>query len=529
MGTQRRVRALLVVPWGLATALFAVGCGGGGGGSAALPPTLGSSAPSSAPIAPASVSFSVEIPAASPSATVRQPRYVSAGTKSAVIGYNGTRQIVNCTTTCAATLQVPSGQETFTAALYDGPNGMGHVLAQGQTVAQIAAGQVNNVQITFDGLVASVAVALGSASITAGTPATIPVIVTAKDAAGYTIVGSAPFSSPITLNDDDSSGATTLSTTSLASPGGATLSYNGSGDGGVVNVSASISGASISAAPASLTIAGKAKGKATPAPVSTALPTTAPTAVPAPLPTATPTIAPTVSPVPASSGTVLWKLGDPTLGQYVLPQASDGQCGTQSISGATVSFLMSENGTACYRDQINPEVNGNNQILTDGQQYTWTFHYIDGSASDAAPGMGYDQDARSLLWQIHAYNGSNVCTALGFDNGGTIGAPQQWNFANSCTGLINWRGTYTPGEQDDWEIQALISSTSAGWVKLYRNGTLVYSGTGPNYSGGTGGPWWNFGPYKWRWELQSGIGDLGNVTTMSTVGATFSNMVLTTP
>jgi hypothetical protein len=203
----------------------------------------------------------------------------------------------------------------------------------------------------------------------------------------------------------------------------------------------------------------------------------------------------------------------------------DGQCGTQSVSGASVALQMSTNGTACYRDQIMPSPDGSSvQQLVDGQQYTWTFHY-----ADSPIGMGYDQDARSLIWQIHAYNGSNVCTALGFDNSGNIGAAQVWNFANDCNGGINWRGAYTPGEVDDWKISALVSSTSAGWVKLYRNGTLVYSGSGPNYSGGTGGPWWNFGPYKWRWSLASGIGNLGNVTTMSTVGSTFSNVTLTTP
>lgn len=278
MRTQRRVRDFVVLSCCLVTALFAAGCGGGGGGSAALPPTPGGApGATNAPSVPASVNFTVEIPSASTSATTRRPRYVSAGTKSATITYNGTNQTVNCGTSCVATLQVPSGPVTFVAALYDGQNGAGNLLAQGQTQAVISPGAVNSVQITFDGLVATVGLALGSTDVPAGTPASIPIIVTPKDAAGFTIVGSQAFSAPITLSDDDTSGTTSLSTTSISSPGSSTtLTYNGGGSGGTIHVSASVSGTSIASAPVALTI--DARRRATPPP--TAPPTPAPTPVP---------------------------------------------------------------------------------------------------------------------------------------------------------------------------------------------------------------------------------------------------------
>ena len=166
--------------------------------------------------------------------------------------------------------------------------------------------------------------------------------------------------------------------------------------------------------------------------------------------------------------------------------------------------------------------------MTDGQQYTWTFDYIDGNRSGAAPGMGYDQDARSLIWQIHPYGGGNPCTGLNFDNGGSVGAAQEWAITN-CNGNV-WTGSYTPQETDHWVISVLISQTSSGYIKAYRNGTYLGQWSGATYnnntgtSPGSGNLWFNFGPYKWRWELANAGG-----STMTQVNATINNMTLTTP
>ncbi len=85
-----------------------------------------------------------------------------------------------------------------------------------------------------------------------------------------------------------------------------------------------------------------------------------------------------------------------------------------------------------------------------------------------------------------------------------------------------WTGTYTPGETDSFKIVARISEGSTGLTQLYRNGSLVASVSGANYHNSSGNPWWNFGPYKWRWELSGGGG-----STMTKINATINNMTLT--
>ena len=200
------------------------------------------------------------------------------------------------------------------------------------------------------------------------------------------------------------------------------------------------------------------------------------------------------------------------------------QCGNPVQSGASFSFNLVQNGTNCGRNQANPvDASGNMIRLTDGAQYTWTFHYVDGTQTGAAPGMGFDADARSLILQVHPNGGGNACFQLGFNNGGIVGAPQQWYLQN-CSGTI-WQGSYKPGEQDDWKIVMIVSQTSTGHVWLYRNGVKVADVAGATYSnasGGIGDPWFNFGPYKWRWEQANGGG-----STMTVVNATINNLTLT--
>jgi hypothetical protein len=214
--------------------------------------------------------FSIAIPSASgTSSAQRRARYISAGTKSATIAFGANRQTVNCTTTCVATLIASPGQQTFTAALYDQPNGSGNVLAIGATTATIVAGAQNVVSVAFGGVPAKLAVSLASASASAGSAAVIPVVVQVIDAAGYTIVGPEPYANAIAVVSDDSSGATTLSRSTLSAPGDAlTLSYNGSATVAAVHISASVPGASVAAQSATLTIA-PAAAKPSPTPLPT--------------------------------------------------------------------------------------------------------------------------------------------------------------------------------------------------------------------------------------------------------------------
>jgi hypothetical protein len=245
-------------------ALAACGGGGGSGGSAALPPVA--APPTSGPTSTgsASVAFTIAIPSASTSSARRSPRYISAGTKSVLVAFAGKQQTADCTQTCSISLTVPQGSVTFQVGLYDGKGGTGNLLATGATTTTVVFGQANTVAITFGGVVASVGIALGSATVTPGTAAVVPVTVTAKDAAGYTIVGAEPYSAPIVLASDDTSGATSLSATSIATPGApVSLSYNGSGAFSAAHVTAAVPGTSVTPQLATLKVQQVA---ATPAP-----------------------------------------------------------------------------------------------------------------------------------------------------------------------------------------------------------------------------------------------------------------------
>jgi Hypothetical glycosyl hydrolase family 15 len=221
-------------------------CGGGGSGGA-LPPASSGGAPVAPPpsgsAGPASVAVSIAIPSAGASAVRRSPRYVSAATKSVAVSFAGNRQVADCTSTCSVVLTVDPGTVTFVFNLYDAAGGTGHVLSTGSTTAAVVGGRQNTVNVTFAGVVAKVAVALGTSAVTAGTAASIPVTVSAQDAAGYTIVGPEPYSSPIALALDDPTGSASLSAGAVSAPGAAvTLAYSGGGASGTVRVSASASG-----------------------------------------------------------------------------------------------------------------------------------------------------------------------------------------------------------------------------------------------------------------------------------------------
>ena len=300
------------------------GCGGGGGGgSAALPPVPAGAQAGAPAAAPQPVAFTITLPAPGTSAARRLPRYVSAGTKSATIAYGGQTQVINCSNnTCSGLLAVAPGQVTFVASLYDQANGAGSLLAQGQTNTTIMAAQPNRIQITFGGVVASLALTLGTTSVTAGSPASIPVTVTAKDAAGYTIVGSVPYVAPIVLADDDASGATSLSAASLAAPDAPlTLAYTGNGGPSAVHLSARLADGSAAAASATLAIGAK----------------------PTPAPTATPTLAPTPAPGPSQNPrSVVWSVGDP----WGLPASGDGQGADKPLFAGSPAACVADQGAA---------------------------------------------------------------------------------------------------------------------------------------------------------------------------------------
>ena len=250
----------------------------------------------------------------------------------------------------------------------------------------------------------------------------------------------------------------------------------------------------------------------------------------------------------------MWEAGSATLGKW--ENASTYQCGSPSVSGASFAFNLSQGaapgGGYCGRNQAQPlNSSGGLSQLTPGQTYTWTFTYVDGTVSGAAPGMGQDcraseacgdgvtagcpgtacpGDARSTVWQIHGDGETNSpCTTLGFANGSNgVSSPQVWAFYDCGTGsspIIEWTGSYTPQETDTWKITVNISDTNTGSVLLYRNGTLVYSNINiSTYTDSpSGSPWWNVGPYKWIWENSP------NDSAMSSVNMTINNLLVETP
>jgi hypothetical protein len=264
----------------------------------------------------------------------------------------------------------------------------------------------------------------------------------------------------------------------------------------------------------------------TPAPSPTPIPTASPTPEPTIAPTSTPTVAPTASPSPPPYGTIVWQAGSPTLGNW--ETANTYQCGNPVLTGSTFYFDLKQDGTKCGRNQMLPLTAGGSTFqLTAERVYTWVFGYVDGNPLGQPPGMGNDDgEAQSVVWQIHGNDEPDTpCTQLGFGNtppNSSSGQPQQW-LIDDCGSSLSapfWVGPYTPQETDAFVIQAKISSGSDGWTRLWRNGSLVASSTGANFKESTGGPFWNFGVYKWRWELSGGGGSKMTEVQDTIVGMT---------
>jgi hypothetical protein len=496
------------------------GCGGGGGGGAAALPPVSPGAPvqSSAAL---SVPFTIALPSASsPSGSARRPRYVSAGTKSASIAYAGQKQVINCANdACTGLLAVPPGQVTFVATLFDQTNAAGNALAQGQTDSTIVAGQPNHIQITFGGVVASLAVTLAPSTVPAGTPATVPVVVTAKDAAGYTIVGSTAFTSPVAVADDDASGATALSATSLDGPAAVTaLAYNGSGNGATVHVTARAADPAVAPASATLTIG----AKPTPVPSATPVPTASP--VPTPVPTASPAPTPVPTPVPGPSQDPrvrVWSMGDP----WGLPATTDGQNPNGPVFSGTPATCVAQQGAAqCtggtgaasfhveradtttipaaqYRNMMvlqtwnaDKSYAFNYQLVPDGA-YDVRFQTVNHMKDDA-------RYVQSLIWQNHAGDGT-VSTALGVENYDGNGNEFYFNAGGHEGGIADpfpWHGTTAQGGVDTWEVQFRNSQDASGWIDLYRNGQRVVHYSGPVVKT-TAYDLMSFGIYYYDWEI----------------------------
>lgn len=247
-----RVRSCLLG----AIAVSALAACGGGAPSQTGAPIAAPSAPSSDT---ADVLVSIRIPRDSAAAR-RRVQYVSAGTASMAVTVGGQTTTAACpapATTCSASVAAPLGMQTLSIGLYDGAS---LLLSSGSATVTIVANTVNAVNLTFDGVVASIGLSLSTASLPVGAAASTMLTVVPKDADGYTIVQPGNYTQPIVVTTVPAlppalsiAGATTFS----AIPAGTTLlaiNYTG----GVVPASIAFqaSAGTVSATPATLTFPG---------------------------------------------------------------------------------------------------------------------------------------------------------------------------------------------------------------------------------------------------------------------------------
>ena len=213
---------------------------------------------------------------------------------------------------------------------------------------------------------------------------------------------------------------------------------------------------------------------------------------------------------PAASSTVLWHIGDPA------HPATGGQCGAPTYPTSTSANFVLVRGGDCMRNQLNPIGNGGSgtYFLNPGQTYTWTFQTV------THMGIDTGQYTQRLIWQIHQYNcGMSPNTVLGIENltGGSTG--QRWYW---LAGGKTFTMSYTEGATDNWEVIARIDNSSYGTEELYRNGSLIASTSGSNFTCGSK-PFWNFGPYEWQWV------NGGASSSLTRVEILFNSMVPSTP
>jgi len=243
---------------------------GGGGGSAASPNASNSGT------SVAQGKAVLLIPARTTSAAARRPAFVSPSASSVAIAVNGGPPTVAdisatstlCTSasggrTCSVPFTATNGNDTIAFTLYDAANAAGNVLGTGSATAT-GAGAPFSVTVAIGGTVAKVVLSASPSTIVLGTSTTIAITINAEDSDGNTIIGSAPFASPITLTDSDTSGSTTLSATAITAPGtSVTLTYDGGAvTGGSVTIAAT--GANLVAGNVTPAALGVARGPCAP-------------------------------------------------------------------------------------------------------------------------------------------------------------------------------------------------------------------------------------------------------------------------
>ncbi|HEY0869409.1 MAG TPA: hypothetical protein VGD55_03340, partial [Acidothermaceae bacterium] len=236
----------------IAAAVALTACGGGGSSNSAA------QVPKSAPSGGVGVlAFSIVVPAKpSTSSQRRKPAYVSPATQSVSFAVGAsTPQVVTlslgsaaCPLTsggyiCTADANVPAGaNQSLSIKTYASTDGSGPVLSQNTVLVTVVAAQTNPVTVSLNGVAASLALSVpGPPVITKCSPASFIAIWSAKDAAGYQIVG------PGTIVASDGTPVAPMLTTSdparftVGAPSGNvwTVTYTGAGGGASVTLTAS--------------------------------------------------------------------------------------------------------------------------------------------------------------------------------------------------------------------------------------------------------------------------------------------------
>lgn len=239
-----RIPAILVSCAAIFVALIVASCGHGGSVAPGVNQQHGMQ----------NVTFHIIVPTPAPSSSPNgvHHHYVSQGTNTAGVtvtpqgGVPFPTTYFACTpAACTGTVSAPVGPDTFSVSLYGGSRiSQDTLLSTGATVATIQPGVTNNVNVTFDPVVSSIALSVSPPNLPPGTPGTATVTVNATDATGNTIIGpgtyvnSAGASLTIDLSTVDillnghQGHSTSLSPTSLTGPPPSgptqvTLTYDG--------------------------------------------------------------------------------------------------------------------------------------------------------------------------------------------------------------------------------------------------------------------------------------------------------------
>ena len=181
-------------------------------------------------LSPTSIQISLIIPAAAKfsSSASRRLRYLSSNTSSLVITDTpdgasalppSTVNVSNCAVmtsgrSCQLSVPAIAGGNTLSISAFDGVNGGGNLISTGSARTTVVPATANAVSLTLGGVINSIVLDVDATAPFTGTPSTINLYVTAKDADGSTIIG--PFSQSVSLTNSDTSGVTTLAQSTLA-------------------------------------------------------------------------------------------------------------------------------------------------------------------------------------------------------------------------------------------------------------------------------------------------------------------------